>query len=208
MNHAELGESIIQLQKKGFARTAVTVNALLADENISSINTCASEVDKVAANATRRRILALLDILSSFGGLSDNATAVAVVAIFLGGPFEASDISRILPIGESSAKQTLTTLRTIGMISSDGHTYFFLSSFMVSEVTAYGAATSESSLSRRELEVAGLISEGLTNRQIARRLEVSERTVETYVRRLFEKLDCRSRTEVAAWLISSRNADS
>ena len=50
-------------------------------------------------------------------------------------------------------------------------------------------------LSKREREVLRLIC--LTNPQIARRLNISIRTVKTYVRHLFEKLGCESRTEAA-----------
>lgn len=50
-------------------------------------------------------------------------------------------------------------------------------------------------ISKREREVLGLIC--LTNPQIARRLNISIRTVKTYIRHLFEKLGCESRTEVA-----------
>ena len=50
-------------------------------------------------------------------------------------------------------------------------------------------------ISKREREVLRLIC--LTNPQIARRLNISIRTVKTYVRHLFEKLDCENRTEAA-----------
>ncbi|QGN58269.1 response regulator transcription factor [Nostocoides sp. HKS02] len=44
-------------------------------------------------------------------------------------------------------------------------------------------------LSEREAEVLGLMAEGLTNTGIAQRLVISDRTVESHVRRLFAKLD-------------------
>jgi DNA-binding NarL/FixJ family response regulator len=52
-------------------------------------------------------------------------------------------------------------------------------------------------LSPRELEVAALLHERLTNRQIAERLVLSPKTVENHVARIFEKLDVRSRVDVA-----------
>ncbi len=54
-------------------------------------------------------------------------------------------------------------------------------------------------LSPRESEVVELIAQALTNRQIASRLVLSERTVETHVRSVLAKLGLRSRTEIAAW---------
>lgn len=52
-------------------------------------------------------------------------------------------------------------------------------------------------LTPRESEVAALIAQALTNRQIARRLVLSERTVETHVRHILAKLGLRTRTEIA-----------
>ena len=54
-------------------------------------------------------------------------------------------------------------------------------------------------LTGREREVAGLIGEGLSNRAIAERLVVSERTVETYVSSILTKLGFSARTQIAAW---------
>lgn len=52
-------------------------------------------------------------------------------------------------------------------------------------------------LTRRQVEIAGLISEGLTNKEIAHRLYLSPRTVDMHVSNLLDRLDCRSRTEAA-----------
>ena len=54
-------------------------------------------------------------------------------------------------------------------------------------------------LTHREGEVAALIAQGLSNRQIAARLFVSERTVETHVCAILRKLGLHSRTGVAVW---------
>ncbi len=54
-------------------------------------------------------------------------------------------------------------------------------------------------LSRRESEVVPLLAEGLSNAEIARRLFVTEKTVEHHVTSILGKLGLRSRAEVAAW---------
>jgi DNA-binding CsgD family transcriptional regulator len=55
-------------------------------------------------------------------------------------------------------------------------------------------------LSKREREVAQLLAGGLSNREIAGRLFVSERTVDNHVHHILDKLGFDSRVQVAAWL--------
>ena len=55
-------------------------------------------------------------------------------------------------------------------------------------------------LTPREEEVATLVAQGLTNRQIAARLVISEATAETHLARIFKKLDLHSRTQLTIWL--------
>jgi DNA-binding CsgD family transcriptional regulator/tetratricopeptide (TPR) repeat protein len=55
-------------------------------------------------------------------------------------------------------------------------------------------------LTRRETEITRLVAEGLTNREIAERLVLSVRTVETHIDRVLGKLDFHSRTQLAAWV--------
>lgn len=61
-------------------------------------------------------------------------------------------------------------------------------------------------LSRREAEIAELIYEGMTNREIAAKLFVSERTVESHVAHILAKLGVSSRTAVAALIADARRA--
>jgi DNA-binding NarL/FixJ family response regulator len=65
------------------------------------------------------------------------------------------------------------------------------------------ALTGIDSLSDREREVASLVEDRLTNREIAQRLVLSEKTVERHLSRIFLKLGARSRVEVARALESS-----
>jgi LuxR family maltose regulon positive regulatory protein len=53
-------------------------------------------------------------------------------------------------------------------------------------------------LSRREVEVLGMLAHGLTNKEIARKLSRSEATVATHLRRIYEKLGAHTRTQAIA----------
>ncbi len=65
------------------------------------------------------------------------------------------------------------------------------------------ATTGIASLSEREREVAKLVQDRLTNREIAERLVLSEKTVERHLSRIFVKLEARSRVDVARMLESN-----
>ncbi|MDQ4053069.1 MAG: LuxR C-terminal-related transcriptional regulator [Actinomycetota bacterium] len=54
-------------------------------------------------------------------------------------------------------------------------------------------------LTPREREICGLVAEGLTDKQIAERLTLSPRTVQTHVANILSKLAFRSRAQIAAW---------
>jgi pimeloyl-ACP methyl ester carboxylesterase/DNA-binding CsgD family transcriptional regulator len=59
-------------------------------------------------------------------------------------------------------------------------------------------------LTGRELEVAALVAEGLTNHSIAVRLSVAPRTAEAHVENIRRKLQVRSRAQIATWVTEHR----
>ena len=58
-------------------------------------------------------------------------------------------------------------------------------------------------LAKREADVARLIADGLSNKQIGARLFISERTVDSHVRSILNKLGFSSRAQIASWIASA-----
>ncbi|ONI84801.1 hypothetical protein ALI22I_30405 [Saccharothrix sp. ALI-22-I] len=66
------------------------------------------------------------------------------------------------------------------------------------------AAESPRVLTRREWEIAELIAEGLTNREVAARLVISVRTAESHAEHILTKLGFSSRVQIATWVAEQR----
>lgn len=62
-------------------------------------------------------------------------------------------------------------------------------------------------LTARQSEVCELVTEGMSNKQIARRLQISEWTVVNHMREIMRKLDCTSRVGVASRVLTHRAAE-
>lgn len=59
-------------------------------------------------------------------------------------------------------------------------------------------------LTRREREVAAMVAQGMSNREIAARLVIAQRTVEGHVEHILSKLGFSSRTQIAAWIAAQQ----
>jgi DNA-binding CsgD family transcriptional regulator len=66
------------------------------------------------------------------------------------------------------------------------------------QISARSAASD--GLTAREREIAGLMADGLSNREIAKRLVITEGTVEVHVKHILSKLGISSRRQVAGWV--------
>ncbi|WP_138468881.1 response regulator transcription factor [Poseidonocella sp. HB161398] len=102
-----------------------------------------------------------------------------------------SIVIQILPGDPGTAEEDA---QLIGRISIDGRCYTLLGL----ERRDLRDGSGFCRLSPRELQIAALLREGVcSNKEIARRLRLSPYTVATYLKRISDKLDCRSRTQIA-----------
>jgi DNA-binding CsgD family transcriptional regulator len=133
----------------------------------------------VVLNLTEYRFLVIEHSVEIYGAL--------VAALFAGlGIWLGLTLTRKKPeviVKEKIVKETITEtiVKEVPLPASP---------FVVDETRA-----SELGITARELEILGLIATGLSNREIAGRLFVSENTVKTHSSRLFDKLGARRRTQ-------------
>ena len=71
---------------------------------------------------------------------------------------------------------------------------------------AGSAELGKEGLTRRELEIVDLVAEGMTNKAIAQKLFISQRTAEGHVERIRAKLGFSSRAQIAAWAVARGQA--
>jgi two-component system, NarL family, response regulator YdfI len=131
------------------------------------------------------------------------------IALFNHWQFEAmgrnlrDEIDKILRAGvrgildaEASIEEIIKAIETvaIGLIVIDPD---FLDFLLTPNHSPVLSPSSTQSLTNRELEVLAMLAEGLGNKNIARRLKISEHTVKFHISSIFSKLDASSRTEAA-----------
>jgi DNA-binding NarL/FixJ family response regulator len=102
---------------------------------------------------------------------------------------------------DAEASVLIEAIRTV----SEGNTYIQpnMTSELVREYTRISTHTrskeEENVLTSREIEVIGLIAEGLINKEIAKKLYISEKTVKNHVSNIFKKLNVSDRTQAAIY---------
>ena len=72
---------------------------------------------------------------------------------------------------------------------------------------AVATSSPKSSLTQRQREVALLVARGLTNRQIADQLVITERTAGAHIEHILDKMGFSSRTQLGVWVASNVSAD-
>jgi len=89
-----------------------------------------------------------------------------------------------------------------GQVWANSNELHFLLEALARPNHANFAHLASSPLSAREADVVRCVAEGLTNREIARRLKLTEHTVKNYLFRIFDKLGVSSRVEVVLYALN------
>jgi non-specific serine/threonine protein kinase len=123
------------------------------------------------------------------------------------GPLAGKYLAEQRDLGERGARQQLDLLsfesahqRGLSMPAEQAVDYALGRSQAIESVELVDL--DDTPLTARERQVAALIGDGLSNRQIATRLVISVRTAQGHVENILRKLGFSSRTQVAAWVVS------
>jgi len=180
----------------------------------------ANELDRCADLATEAARLTLeagdhwhvsrcLDVLAFVAGRRMEHERAARLLGAAEGSREA--IGASLPVAERAEREETAArarealgARRFAEISAAGSSLSAEGAVALASGRAEAQRGSTESLSSRELEIAALVTRGLTNREIAGTLAIGTRTVDTHVEHILRKLNLGSRAEIAAWAVDQQ----
>jgi predicted ATPase/DNA-binding NarL/FixJ family response regulator len=128
---------------------------------------------------------------------------VSVTATYLSGQHEAAERQARAGLTDATFADAFTDGRAM---SYDDAIAYALNEHR--RPTPPPPADTSTPLTRREHQVAGLLAEGLSNKEIAGALVISRRTAESHVERILSKLGFTSRSQVAVWAAADRTPPS
>jgi DNA-binding NarL/FixJ family response regulator len=174
-------------------------------DDIEVAGTAADGRDAVALAAQTRPDVVLMDLsMPGLDGVAatrqilarDPESRVVVLTSFSDGGriFEALDAGAIgYLLKDSETDEVVLGIRAAARGESP------LAPKAARELIARRRSSPADELTERELEVLVLLARGNPNKVIARRLEISEKTVKNHITRIFQALDVRDRTQAALW---------
>jgi DNA-binding CsgD family transcriptional regulator len=107
----------------------------------------------------------------------------------------------------SMLRDTEKAFRSIGAVREAAGAAEKLRSLGVRQARTVQSGAVDQPLSRRELEVVSLLRHGMTNKEVAARLFLSELTIETHVKNILRKLALKSRVQIAAYAVQHQIGD-
>lgn len=132
--------------------------------------------------------------------LMDTSSPTAVVEAFRSGAqgvFSRTESSKTLA-------RCITSVHQGQVWANSEELQYILNALRESEPMRMLDSRGDAILSKREQEVVRCVAEGLSNREIAGRLKLTEHTVKNYLFRIFDKLGVSSRVEVVLYVFRTR----
>ena len=177
------GPAVLQLLKREKPHVAV-VSAKLGEEPAAGFEL----VREIRSHSAATRVIVLLDA-------SERASVVAAFRAGAQGVFCRTEPFRLLSKCIQCVHQ--------GQVWASSSELHFVLDALVKPAFSNLQAGGGSLLSARETDVVRCVAEGLTNREIAHRLKLTEHTVKNYLFRIFDKLGVSSRVEVVLYALGN-----
>ncbi|MDV6280218.1 protein kinase domain-containing protein [Rhodococcus jostii] len=168
--------------------------ARLVDDPVSCAN-CVEVLAWIAGTSDPERASTLMGAAEALGRAA-GSPSVFVPDLFV--HHEECERSARRMLTERAFEQPWQHGRTMDLTSAV--------SYALREQTPKTSPPDSTTLTKREKQVAELIAEGLTNKAIAARLVISQRTAQGHVEHILTKLGFTSRAQVAAWVVEERQS--
>jgi len=179
------------------AAGAYLEEALTLSEELGSRSGLATSLEAVAALAAQRRPSDAIRLAGAAAALRDAKGAAAPAS------WRTEIAQRLAPALRAVSRGA----RLAGWAEGQSMTTENAVACAITTARAIGneaaSRTDATPLSPREREIVTLVAQGLTSRQIADRLVVTERTVDTHLEHVRDKLGVRSRAQITAWAAAS-----
>ena len=188
-----------------------------AQHNFKLVACCSDGMSCVEAIRSLRPDIAILDIaMPGLTGLEIlsivNSEGLSTRLVFFTASVEDSELVKSAAAGAYGVILKDTELeflvKSLQQVA-DGQRLFPLpSSDQVSREQSAGTENALTVLTDRERQIVCLVSEGLSNKEIGRRLNISDGTIKVHLHHIFEKLEITNRTALAALAISQNETSS
>jgi len=201
--------------------TQLLVDALSRDGQFSMATPAAKETD-VAALVKRERVqIALISARQGNDGRAGFALSREIRSAAPGTRIimllDSPERTQVLEAFRSGARGVFCRTEPLKLLAksikcvhegqiwaSNGEIQFLLEAMSEPVPMPFLNAKGDSLLSTRELDVVRCVAEGLSNREIAQRLNLREHTVKNYLFRIFDKLGVSSRVEVVLYALGTQ----
>jgi predicted ATPase/DNA-binding CsgD family transcriptional regulator len=206
----ELSERHEARWSRGYALWAVAIHAWRADRCVEATNLL---LEAIALRLADRTLLAFL--IEALAWCQSSEGEHERAARLLGGaaavwrlsgarvgemsPYQGFDEQCATAARESLGESSYETAFAAGAGLSQDEVITYALAEKPARPTKRSRPAEPGGLTRRELEIAELVAQGMSNKDIAATLVIGRRTVETHVENILVKLGFTSRTQVASW---------